>query len=91
MLSNNADAFFMTPMRTKIWAGGNVGNQTPMPSPREANGTATRAVVRQGNFVPLNGMPQGDGPALAGLDLKSPLVWIGLAGLAYVGMKLLKK
>jgi hypothetical protein len=89
MLGNQADAFFMTPMRTRVYAGGNVGNQTAMPAPREVNETATRSYVKRGNFIPLN----GDGPALAGegLDMKSPLVWVGLAGLAYFGMKLLKK
>ncbi len=58
------------------------------------NESATRSFVKEGNFLPLNGQElcgAGDGPALAGLDLKSPLVWVGIAGLLYFGAKLLKK
>lgn len=56
MLSNNADAFFTTPMRHTIVLGANVGNQAPMPTPRDPNSSATGKVIiqREGNFLPLN-------------------------------------
>lgn len=40
MLSNSADAFYLTPFRHSV-VSGNGGNQTPMPSPRGANESAT--------------------------------------------------
>ena len=40
MLSNHADAFYLTPFRHTV-VSGNGGNQTPMPSPRGANESAT--------------------------------------------------
>lgn len=43
MLSNNADHFFRTPMRTRVWSGGNVGNFSQMPAPREASASAVGA------------------------------------------------
>lgn len=54
MLSNNADAFFTTPMRHTVVRGGNVGNQNAMPAPREVNGSATGVVTtrRSGDFMP---------------------------------------
>jgi len=60
MLGNNADAFFTTPMRHTLVQGGNVGNQAPMPSPREANSSATGVVVTRasGDFMPGIGDPQ---------------------------------
>lgn len=54
MLGNNADAFFTTPMRTKLVNGGNVGNQSPMPAPRDINQSATGVVTTRltGDFLP---------------------------------------
>ena len=54
MLGNNADAFFTTPMRHRIVNGGNVGNQSPMPVPRDLNSSATGKVVTKlaGDFLP---------------------------------------
>lgn len=59
MLGNNADAFFTTPMRHSIVLGANVGNQTPMPIPRDPNSSATGKVIvqREGNFLPLSDAP----------------------------------
>lgn len=56
MLGNNADAFFTTPMKHTIVLGANVGNQAPMPIPRDPNSSATGKVLiqREGNFLPLN-------------------------------------
>ena len=59
MLGNHADAFFTTPMRHTVVRGGNVGNQAPMPSPREVNSSATGKIFteREGNFLPLSDVP----------------------------------
>lgn len=60
MLGNNADAFFTTPMRHSLVRGGNVGNQAPMPSPRDVNSSATGVVITRasGDFMPGIGDPQ---------------------------------
>ena len=60
MLGNNADAFFTTPMRHRIVSGGNVGNQSPMPTPRDPNSSATGNVIikASGDFLPGVGDPQ---------------------------------
>ena len=54
MLSNNADAFFTTPMRHTVVRGGNVGNQNAMPAPRGVNESATGVVTTRmkGDFMP---------------------------------------
>ncbi len=54
MLGNNADAFFTTPMRHSVVRGGNVGNQAPMPIPRDPNSSATGVVYTKagGDFMP---------------------------------------
>lgn len=57
MLGNNADAFFTTPMRHRVVSGGNVGNQSPMPVPRDVNSSATGTVITKlaGDFLPGQG------------------------------------
>lgn len=64
MLGNNADAFFTTPMRHTLVRGGNVGNQAPMPSPREANSSATGVVTTHlcGDMLP--GLGDAAAPAM---------------------------
>ncbi len=58
MLGNNADAFFTTPMRHRIVSGGNVGNQSPMPIPRDPNSSATGTVITK---APGDSLPGTNG------------------------------
>lgn len=93
MLGNNADAFFTTPMRHRVVSGGNVGNQNPMPAPRDLNQSATGIVVTRanGDFLPGVGEEAPAAPAAPAVvsapvslmdKMKSPVGLAVLAGLA---------
>jgi len=84
MLGKNADAFFTTPMRTKVTLGGNQAAAS-MPSPRVANGRAVPTMP--GIFGMGDDAPKEQVTAIAqkGTITISPLMLIAGAGLVFWG------
>lgn len=82
MLGNHADAFYLTPMPTRITSQAVNASRQEMPMPRPMNASATRT-VRNADFLP--GLGNADFlPGLGAFDLRSPTTWV-IGGVAIMG------
>jgi hypothetical protein len=84
MLGNNADAFFTTPMRTSVLAGGNAAFASGggMPAPY-LSGSNTREFLPMGDDAPAAQIAQ-ETTKLFGVGL--PVI-LGVAALAFFALK----
>lgn len=97
MLSNYADAFFMTPMKLKIHTQAtNIASGMPAPRPLSAsatkivNGTVDRMSSAAPGVTGPGANPMYNG-GVGGFDVNSPAVRIGLLAVgAFVLYKMLK-